>query len=314
MLIADEVHNLGASGLRESLPSGIGLRLGLSATPERWFDEEGTAELFDYFGPVLQPELTLSDGIKYGALCPYRYYPLLVELTEDERDEYLRLSAQIARVSQGITDREDSDALTSLLVRRARLIAAASNKMTALRSIMQERLSMSHVLFYCGDGRVEAPTTGEERRQIDAVCELLGKELGFRIDSYTEEDSTAARTAKRRSFEAGTLQGLVAIRCLDEGVDIPAVRAAVILASSSNPRQFIQRRGRILRPSPSKDHAEVFDIIVVPPSDVCEWDSERTMLSKELRRLAEFADLALNSGQARSKILELQKTFDLMDV
>ena len=314
MLTADEVHNLGASRLRESLPPGIGLRLGLSATPERWFDEEGTAELFDYFGPVLQPELTLSDGIKYGALCPYRYYPLLVELTEDERNEYLRLSARIARVSQGNADREDNEALTSLLVQRARLIAAASNKMTVLRSIMQERRSMSHVLFYCGDGRVEAPTTGEERRQIDAVCELLGKELGFRVDSYTEKDSTATRTAKRRSFEAGKLQGLVAIRCLDEGVDIPAVRTAIILASSSNPRQFIQRRGRILRPSPGKDHAEVFDMIVVPPNDVCEWESERTMLSKELRRLAEFADLALNSGQARSKILELQKKFSLMDI
>ena len=314
LLIADEVHNLGASRLRKSLPDRVGLRLGLSATPERWFDEEGTNELFDYFGPILKPELTLSDGIKYGALCPYRYYPHLVELTGEERDEYLRLSDRIARTFHGAEGSQENEVRTALLMRRARLIATAANKLPALRSIMKDRLAASHVLFYCGDGRVDASASEEEARQIEAVCALLGKELGFRVDSYTEEDTTVDRAAKRDGFEAGTLQGLVAIRCLDEGVDIPSVRTAVILASSSNPRQFIQRRGRILRMSPGKEYAELFDMIVVPPTDVCEWESERTMLRKELRRLAEFADLALNSGQARSTVFALQKTFDLLDV
>ena len=314
LLIADEVHNLGAARLRARLPTSIGLRLGLSATPERWFDEEGTEELFEYFGATLEPELGLRDGMTYGALCPYRYYPILVEFTDEERDDYLRLSAQIARAMGHTGDRDNDDALSALLIKRARHVATASNKVGALRSIMKQRRDTSHTLLYCGDGRVESPSSDEERRQIDVVCELLGRELGIRVASYTDEDSSSQREEKRRRFEDGTLQGLVAIRCLDEGVDIPAIRAAVILASSTNPRQFIQRRGRVLRPSPGKKLAEIFDMIVVPPSEVCEWESERTMLRKEITRVAEFADLASNQGDARAAVLELQKSFDLMDV
>ena len=314
LLIADEVHNLGAARLRARLPASIALRLGLSATPERWFDEEGTEELFSYFGATLEPELGLRDGLTYGALCPYRYYPLLVELTGNERDEYLRLSAQIARAMGNAGERDNDDALSALFIKRARLVATASNKLGGLRSIMAQRRDTSHTLFYCGDGRVESPLSGEERRQIDVVCELLGRELGIRVAPYTDEDSSSQREEKRRRFEDGTLQGLVAIRCLDEGVDIPSIGAAVILASSTNPRQFIQRRGRVLRPSRGKKAAEIFDMIVVPPSDVCEWESERTMLRKEITRVAEFADLASNQGDARAAVLELQKTFDLMDL
>ena len=314
LLITDEVHNLGAARLRARLPASIGLRLGLSATPERWFDEEGTEELFGYFGATLEPELGLRDGIACGALCPYRYYPILVELTDDERDDYLKLSAQIASAMGHAGDRDNDHALSALLIKRARLVATASNKLGALRSIMTQRRDTSHTLFYCGDGRVESPLSDEERRQIDVVCELVGRDLGIRVASYTDEDSSLQREQKRRRFEDGTLQGLVAIRCLDEGVDIPAIRTAVILASSTNPRQFIQRRGRVLRPSPGKKVAEIFDMIVVPPSEVCEWESERTLLRKEITRVAEFADLASNHGDARAVVLELQKAFDLMDI
>lgn len=314
LLIADEVHNLGAARMRARLPASIALRLGLSATPERWFDEEGTDELFAYFGASLEPELHLQDGIAFGALCPYRYYPLLVKLTDDEREVYLRLSAQIARAMANDREPADDDVLSALLIKRARLVATATNKLTALRTLMATRRETYHTLFYCGDGRVESPLSHEERRQIDVVCELLGRELGIRVTSYTDEDSASQRVEKRKRFEDRTLQGLVAIRCLDEGVDIPAIETAVILASSSNPRQFIQRRGRVLRPSPGKKIAEIFDMIVVPPSEVCEWESERTMLRKELTRVAEFADLANNRGDARASVLELQKSLDLMDI
>ena len=179
---------------------------------------------------------------------------------------------------------------------------------------MANRRDTTHTLFYCGDGRVESPLSGEERRQIDVVCELLGRDLRIRVAPYTNADSSSQRENKRRQFEDGTLQGLVAIRCLDEGVDIPAIATAVILASSTNPRQFIQRRGRVLRPSRGKKAAEIFDMIVVPPRDVCHWESERTMLRTEMTRVAEFADLASNQGAARAAVLDLQKTFDLMDV
>jgi len=111
------------------------------------------------------------------------------------------------------------------------------------------------------------------------------------------------------------LQGLVAIRCLDEGVDIPAIQTAVILASSSNPRQFIQRRGRILRPYPGKQRATLFDTIVMPPElDRQTWEVERNLLKKELKRFIEFADLADNAGEARKTLLTLQKQYGLLDL
>ena len=123
------------------------------------------------------------------------------------------------------------------------------------------------------------------------------------------------REVLRRQFEQGELQGLVAIRCLDEGVDIPAIQTAVILASSGNPRQFIQRRGRVLRPHPSKKHATIFDMIVLPPYLGRKTLAvERNLLKKELRRFVEFADLADNAGTARIKLLDLQKRYGLMDI
>ena len=314
LLIADEVHNLGATNLRECLPESVGLRLGLSATPERWFDDSGTAELFQYFGPVLQPELTLQDALEAGALCSYRYYPILVDLTEDEHREYIRISAELARVASSVKSDESDERLTALLVRRARLVAHAENKLGALRALMTDKLHQTHMLFYCGDGTVEHPMDDAEVRHVEAVCVVLGRELGFRVSTYTAEESLEERESLRRRFESGELQGLVAIRCLDEGVDIPAIQSAVILASSTNPRQFIQRRGRILRPAPEKESAEIYDLIVVPPIETAKSELERSLLRKELTRFAEFADLALNSGEARSTIFELQKTFDLMDV
>ncbi|MCA1990547.1 MAG: DNA phosphorothioation system restriction enzyme [Coleofasciculus sp. S288] len=316
LIVGDEAHNLGSRRLEESLPRNIGLRLALSATPERYFDEDGTEAVFDYFGSVLQPELTLADAIRQGALGRYVYHPILVELTEAESRAYAKLTKRIgwALMNEEAID-INNDTLTSLLMQRARLIGAASNKLKALRELMVGRLDTHHTLFYCGDGSVEGDTSEESNRQLAAVARLLGIELGYRINTYTAETPLVEREELRRQFESGELQGLVAIRCLDEGVDIPAVETAVILASSGNPRQFIQRRGRILRPHPGKERATLFDMIVLPPNLGRETlEVERNLLKKELRRLLEFADLADNAGEARVKLLALQKQFGLLDI
>ncbi len=317
LIVGDEAHNLGAPRLEQSLPRNIGLRLALSATPERYFDEDGTQFLFDYFGRVLQPELTLADAIRQGALVHYLYYPILVELTEAETVAYSKLTKRIGWVlmDEDKEDFENNDTLTSLLMQRARLIGAAVNKLQALRQLMVERLDTSHTLFYCGDGSVEGAVSEESNHQLAAVARLLGAELGYRINTYTAETPLTEREELRRQFETGQLQGLVAIRCLDEGVDIPAVQTAVILASSGNPRQFIQRRGRILRPHPGKQRATLFDMIVLPPDLGRETlEVERNLLKKELRRFLEFADLADNAGEARIKLLQLQKRYGLLDL
>jgi len=316
LIIGDEVHNLGAKKRESSLPRNVGLRLALSATPERHYDESGTQNILDYFGDILQPEFTLKDAIEQGALVHYLYYPILVELTQDESEQYLKLTRAISRKllynSQDRAanqDEFDSPALTPLLMQRARLVGAAANKLAALKTLMQTRLNTSHTLFYCGDG------SSDSTQQLTAVTHLLGTELGYRVNTYTAATSLLDREQLRQQFESGALQGLVAIRCLDEGIDIPAIKHAVILASSTNPRQFIQRRGRILRPDPGKDRATLYDMVVLPPElDRDTLAIERNLLRRELLRLIEFADLADNAAAARSQLLTLQKRYGLLDI
>ncbi|MGF1672216.1 MAG: DNA phosphorothioation system restriction enzyme [Rivularia sp. (in: cyanobacteria)] len=321
LIIGDEAHNLGSPKLEESLPRSIGLRLGLSATPERYFDEVGTESLFNYFGAVLQPEFTLKDAITQGALVRYLYYPIPIELTESESYAYAKLTHKIGRAlfyrqqeNVDLTNIEDNEDIKALLIQRARLVSGAENKLNALRELMRTRSETTHTLFYCSDGCQEAQGKAN-LRQLKEVTRILGVDLGYRVSTYTAETSLVERETLRNQFESGELQGLVAIRCLDEGVDIPAIKTAVILASSSNPRQFIQRRGRILRPHPNKERATIFDMIVLPPDlDRKTKDVERNLLRKELRRFVEFADLADNAGEARMKLLDLQKRYGLLDV
>lgn len=315
LLIGDEAHNMGTSEMITSLPTSIGLRLALSATPERWFDDSGTQKLFEYFGPVLQPEFTLKDAIEQGALVPYYYHPLFVELTDSESEEYVRLSRQIGRLLAMRDGNIDSPQLTALLLQRARLLGSAENKLELLIELMKSRLDTTHTLFYCGDGSVEDSVHGDTIRQVDKVCKILGYDLNYKVDKYTAETSLDEREDLRQRFESGTLQGLVAIRCLDEGVDIPATRTAVILASSTNPRQFIQRRGRILRRHPGKKSAEIFDMIVIPPLDAnLDPNTERAIVEPEFRRYSEFASLAVNYGEARGKLASLKQRYGLLGI
>jgi DNA phosphorothioation system restriction enzyme len=307
MIVGDEAHNLGSTRLESSLPRNIGLRLALTATPERQYDEVGTEAILNYFGSIIQPEFSLADAIKQGALVHYLYYPVFVELTASEAINYANLTKRIGWVLNKNPSFQNNDTLTSLLTKRSRLIATAANKLTCLKELMASRLDTSHTLFYCGDGYMD-----NNVRQIDAVTRLLGQELGYRVNTYTTDTSLEEREDLRRQFESGELQGLVAIRCLDEGIDIPAIKTAIILASTSNPRQFIQRRGRILRPHPHKQQATLFDTIVIPPDlDRDTWEVERNLLRKELLRFMTFAQLADNASEATEQLLQLQTRYNL---
>ncbi|TVQ47152.1 MAG: DNA phosphorothioation system restriction enzyme [Gloeocapsa sp. DLM2.Bin57] len=311
LIVGDEVHNLGSPRLEACLPLKIGLRLGLSATPERYYDQEGTDAILQYFGKVLQPEFTLADAIKRGALVPYNYYPIFVELTPSEAIAYAKLTQSIGWVMQKNKSINNNERLTSLLVKRSRLVGAATNKLPALYNLMTRRLDTTHTLFYCGDGYIDQEESSYQR-QLVAVTKMLGKDLGYRVNTYTAKTPLDTREKLQQQFNSGELQGLVAIRCLDEGVDIPSIKHAVILASTSNPRQFIQRRGRILRPHPDKKKATLFDMIVLPPElDREIWETERNLFLKELKRFVEFADLADNSIAARQKIITLATKYGI---
>lgn len=311
LIVGDEAHHLGSSRLEASLPRNIGLRLALSATPERYFDEEGTEALLSYFGEVIKPEFTLSDAIKKQALVPYLYYPIFVNLTESEAFTYAKLTQRIGW-ALGKNDKiKNNDNLTTLLMQRSRLIGTAENKLNALRELMKTILETKHTLFYCGDGYLENESQNYQR-QIEAVTRILGRELGYHVNTYTAENTLEEREKIRQQFQKGDLQGLVAIRCLDEGIDIPEIEQAVILASTGNPHQFIQRRGRVLRPHPHKKQAIIYDMIVMPPDlDRQTWEVERNLLRKELKRFMEFAQIAKNAEDASQKLMKIQEQYSL---
>ena len=176
---------------------------------------------------------------------------------------------------------------------------------------MKTRLETNYTLFYCGDGYLENEHKNYQK-QIAAVTRILGRELGYRVNTYTAENTLEEREKIRQQFKKRELQGLVSIRCLDEGIDIPEIEQAVILASSGNPHQFIQRRGRVLRPYPQKKQAIIYDMIVLPPDlDRATWEVERNLLRKELKRFVEFAKIAQNAEEASHKFLAIQEQYAL---
>jgi DNA phosphorothioation system restriction enzyme len=316
LVIADEAHNLGSSTYRSSLPENATYRLALSATPERWFDDKGTDALVGYFGPVVF-ELGLGQAIEMGALCRYRYLPRLVKLADTENQFYVDLTAQIAqRLANGDSlDDDASSPIGYLLRRRASVLGHADGKLPQLRSDVEARRDAWYQLAYCAEGsRPAEPGEPLEPPQISQVMDLVGNDLHLAAHSYVAETPRAERQVLLRRFSTGNdLRVLVAMRCLDEGVDIPDARVAYLLASSSNPRQFIQRRGRILRRAPGKDMAEIIDYIAVPEDGTpLNFDVERSLLTRELERANEFGKLAENYEDTLALLRPLKEKYQLM--
>jgi DNA phosphorothioation system restriction enzyme len=317
-LIADEVHNLGASQLKQCLDTRIQYRLGLSATPKRHADEDGTAALFDYFGGIVF-EFPLDKAIEMGMLCRYLYYPVLVDLTEAEGEQYWELTQQISRLSFA-EDGEMPPILKMLLIKRARLLASAANKLPALSAVLKSLESpVEQAIVYCGDGRVESEASSdqENERQIEATLRLLGGTHRLRVRKFTCDESVEEREEMLTRLKDKQLDAIVAIRCLDEGIDLPDIRMAFILASSTNPRQFIQRRGRLLRPAAGKNRAYIWDFVVKPPDlggkfDDVTFNTERRLLKRELERIVDFCRTAENGDVALNQLLNLRKSYNLL--
>lgn len=312
--IGDECHHHASPGLIAALPVQARSRLGLSATPEHYLDVDGNNRLTKYYGPVIY-SYGLAEALKDQVLTPYYYYPVLVELTDRETEQYEMLTARISVLAaqRGMTDLETASdtQLQLLLFQRARLLGAASNKLVKLDKILSTRDPQPLTLFYCGDGSVEDDDSDESIRQIDAVSPLL-HDRGWRNAHFTSRESRDERRAILDHFRVGDIDALVAIRCLDEGIDIPACRLAFILASSRNPKQFIQRRGRILRKSPNKQFAEIYDFLVVSPEGAMQNSQlERNLFVSELKRVAEFARLATNAGDVAHELSPVLSKYDL---
>jgi len=314
-LIVDEAHNFGASKIQKFYLPNANFRLGLSATPDRYMDEEGTSAMFNYLGKIIY-NFSLAKAIEMKMLTPYKYYPVLVHLTEREQSEYIELSRKISKISM-FNDDSNDEILKTLLMKRAKIISGAENKILALKEtlITNKLEDSSFNLFYCA-----AKTTGDEDNAMRMVEEvqLLVESLGMNVENFTAMDSPSQeeRSNLITHIKKQYINGLVAIRCLDEGVDIPDVRRAFILSSSSNPKEFIQRRGRVLRKAKNKEFAEIYDFLVVPygyNTDE-EYKANKKYLEKELIRYREFADLALNKADCEEPLINIMSEYHLLHI
>lgn len=324
--IGDECHHHGSESFAKALPQNARYRIGLSATPEHYLDEERNARLKAYYGDIVF-SYTLKQAIQDKVLTPYNYYPHIVALTDDEAQEFISLSDEIARLiareGQAVGSKP-SQGLTALLMKRARLIGSAANKIPALQAVLAGRPPENHALFYCGDGRMEYDAGDDDgdddeddtadsmpSRQIEVVSRMLD-DLRWKVSRFTARESRREREEILQAFRVGLIDGLVAIKCLDEGIDVPACSTAYILASSRDPRQFIQRRGRILRRSPGKSLATIHDFVVVLPEGALDPSgAARKLISAELKRVAEFSTLAENRFEAYERLRDVLTQYDL---
>lgn len=332
VLVVDEAHNFGAEYLRKLLSNKFSYRLALSATLERHGDKEGTQALYDYFGKKCI-EYNLERAIKEKKLTRYKYYPIIVSLTDDEFAYYEQYSREISKcVIKGKNGKlKLNEKGKRIALQRARLVAGASNKIGALKEQITPYINDNHILVYCGATKIfdedsEIDDTNndeisEGKRQIEVVTDLLGNLLGMKVAQFTSKENMQERAIIKKEFSEGkNLQALVAIKCLDEGVNIPAIKTAFILASTTNPKEYIQRRGRVLRKSEGKDFAEIYDFITIPRSvdEVIyetfeEKKKGRALVVNELVRAIEFARLSMNEISAMEKIDEIKALYELTD-
>ncbi len=291
ILVADEVHGLGSEHRRKGLLNEYNARIGLSATPERYYDEEGSEYLLQFFEKVVF-KFTLEDAIPEH-LTPYNYYPVIVEMDEDELEEYREMTR---RVAAAYGDDDTSEEVEQLLQsQRAAIVKQAVRKYDALHEILDTLDKKQHLLVYTN------------HNQIDRVGKIL-TEHGLIHHRFTYKEDDDMREHLLDRFGDGEWDALVAMKCLDEGVDVPETRTAILMSNSGNPMQFVQRRGRVLRRAEGKDHSTIYDLVVVPtmnPGDEI-VDSEKNILQKELRRFEEFASAAKNEHTARNRLEDIR--------
>ena len=304
--VVDEAHNFGAAKLSSLLPKKARYRLALSATIERFRDEEGTSKLRKYFGKTCI-SFSLKEAIQKGFLTSYYYHPVVVYLNADEYEQYKEITKTIIRNGGASQENiEKNPYIEMLLIKRARIISGCKEKVSKLVEVMKPYRTDNYILVYCGATKYDNDSSelkdDDEVRQIEEVNKRLYYDLGMKVHKFTSEESKEEREEIKRMFASGTeLQVITAIKCLDEGVNIPAIKKAFILASSTNPKEYIQRRGRVLRRAKGKEYAEIFDFITLPrPLDDVPFCSEEeiscdlSLVRKEFFRMIDFAETARN--------------------
>ena len=301
MFIADEAHTLGADSFVENKPDFLERRLALSATPERQYDPDGTEEIFQFFGDSVY-EFGLDRAIGF-CLVPYNYYVHACTLNDDELDEFERLTRRIG-MAMGARSTDEESGLQRLLIARRRIVETAASKVELLRRVLMQRgpRELAHALVYA---------SAKNPEQFDAIGRLL-RDLNIRWAAVTQETTKNPKKLQgvMDAFANGSCQVLLAKKVLDEGVDIPSIREAFIVASSTVEREWIQRRGRVLRRHPEKPWAIIHDFLALPSAEVVKRDGTRTMrkiVETELRRTSAFGKYAQNVAGGDGVLADLDR-------
>lgn len=321
-IVVDEAHNFGSKKQLKCMSDKFNYRLALSATINRHHDEYGTQRLFDYFGEKCI-EYTLQRAINEDKLTPYYYFPILVSFTDEELHEYCEITDKVAKILKKVPHGDDlPQSAERLLIKRARIIAGAKDKVNALKNAIMQYKDKQHLLVYCGATRVESEyLTGDDidstdQRQIDEVTSLLGNTLEMNVTQFTSAEDSKKRELIKKEFIQGDIQALVAIKCLDEGMNIPGIETAFILASSTNPKEYIQRRGRVLRKAPGKQYATIYDFVTLPrPLDEYSYQSsvqaELSLVKREVERMRDFQELSENPSDVTDVINAITEKYNL---
>jgi superfamily II DNA or RNA helicase len=326
LLVVDEAHNFGAEYLSKLLSEKFTNKLALSATIDRHNDEEGTKKLFSYFGEKCI-EYTLERAIEEKKLTRYEYHPIVVTLNNRELQRYSELTNEIRKclIKGKHSKVKLSEKGKILLLERARLIAGAEDKITKLEEYIKPYISGNHILVYCGatkllpENQDFISVDDEDLRQIDAVTYLIGNKLKMKVSQFTsKEDIEERKTLKNEFSEGNNLQALIAIKCLDEGVNIPEIKIAFILASTTNPKEYIQRRGRVLRLANGKKYAIIYDFITLPHSldkvpslTKIQMKKYLSLVNNELCRAEEFSRIATNMSEAEAILDGIKEAYSI---
>lgn len=334
LLIADEAHNMGAGRILDRLDGvKFARRIGLSATPERQFDDSGNKAIMEFFGcrDGYTFEFNMQEAIDKGYLCRYKYFPHIVHLNDSEMAEYMRISLQLAKFYNQEKESfpKGDNILMRLLLKRKRIVHKAQDKELIFQQIIQNRYkekgNLKYTLVYVPEGARPDDDTADIFDNIETISDDdFSDNL---IDTYTKIVQAVSKTTTVKKFVSGIkerndilekyangeIEVLTSMKCLDEGVDVPRSEMAIFCASTGNHRQFIQRRGRILRKHPDKHIAIIHDLVVAPEVNSSQenYNMERSLIKGELKRVRDFALLSENADFAYNELNEILSYYNI---
>lgn len=329
ILIADEAHNIGSNSVREAFRSlNINRRIALSATPNRVYDEEGTREIECFFHDTYPYtyRFSMRRAIQEERLMPYFYFPYVVKLEEDEMEEYANITYQLVQLYNNKDGFSDPERARRLLLIRKNILHKAKNKMQVFRDIIMDigENKLKYCFVYSAAGKRSRSDESDDEQLDEYILQEMQRVLketfpNVTCNSYLGEDSKIMRKQKLTAFADGQLNVLFAKNCLDEGVDVPRAEYGIFTSSTGNPRQFIQRRGRLLRRHEDKQFAFIFDMIVVPNFyspyyDRTFWKMEKNLVENEMRRVANFGSMASNYYTGALNVLDEILSFYEIDL